>query len=51
MSNIQTEINQGVLTVKIHRPERKNSLTTQMYADLANALLGPWFESKWAHQI
>ena len=26
------------MTVKIHRPERKNSLTTQMYADLANAL-------------
>jgi enoyl-CoA hydratase/carnithine racemase len=40
MSAIQTHITNGVMCVKIHRPERKNSLTSEMYAALAHAVGG-----------
>jgi enoyl-CoA hydratase/carnithine racemase len=38
MSNIQTERREGVLVISIVRPEKKNALTTAMYADLGGAL-------------
>jgi len=38
MSHILTHAEAGVLTITLHRPERKNSLTSAMYAALADAL-------------
>lgn len=38
MSHIRSQLNDGVLHIVIDRPERKNALTTPMYADLADAL-------------
>ena len=38
MSNIQTERRDGVFVISIARPEKKNALTTEMYADLRAAL-------------
>ena len=35
---IQTDLQGGVLTVKINRPEKKNALNVAMYGALANAL-------------
>lgn len=35
---ILTELNQGVLTLTLHRPEKKNALSQQMYRDLVLAL-------------
>ncbi|WNO60745.1 enoyl-CoA hydratase-related protein [Rheinheimera sp. MMS21-TC3] len=35
---ILTELNQGVLTITLHRPEKKNALSQQMYRDLVQAL-------------
>lgn len=37
MSSIDTSIEEGVLTVLINRPEKKNALTAEMYAGLADA--------------
>ncbi|OGU17729.1 MAG: enoyl-CoA hydratase [Geobacteraceae bacterium GWC2_53_11] len=36
---IQSELLDGILTVRINRPEKKNALTTVMYGALADALL------------
>jgi enoyl-CoA hydratase/carnithine racemase len=36
---IQSEIQDGILTVRINRPEKRNALTTAMYGSLADALL------------
>jgi enoyl-CoA hydratase/carnithine racemase len=36
--NIRTAVADGVLTVRIDRPEKKNSLTQAMYAGLADAI-------------
>ncbi|NND72636.1 MAG: enoyl-CoA hydratase [Rhodothermales bacterium] len=36
--NIITEIEDGILTITISRPERKNALTTSMYESLSEAL-------------
>ena len=38
MSNIQTEQRDGVFVITLARPEKKNALTTEMYADLRAAL-------------
>ena len=35
---VLTELNQGVLTITLHRPEKKNALSQQMYRDLVQAL-------------
>jgi enoyl-CoA hydratase/carnithine racemase len=35
---ILTELNQGVLAITLHRPEKKNALSQQMYRDLVSAL-------------
>jgi enoyl-CoA hydratase/carnithine racemase len=35
---IQSELLDGILTVRINRPEKKNALTTAMYGALADAL-------------
>jgi enoyl-CoA hydratase/carnithine racemase len=35
---IQTELNEGVLSLRINRPEKKNALNLAMYASLAAAL-------------
>lgn len=35
---ILTERNQGVLTIRLHRPDKKNALSQQMYRDLVSAL-------------
>jgi enoyl-CoA hydratase/carnithine racemase len=35
---IQTDLQDGILTVRINRPEKKNALTTAMYGALADAL-------------
>jgi enoyl-CoA hydratase/carnithine racemase len=36
-AHVVTEIDRGVMTVRIHRPEKKNALTAAMYAALAQA--------------
>lgn len=36
---VQTEFQEGILTVRINRPEKKNALNTAMYGALADALL------------
>lgn len=36
---IQTDLQDGILTVRINRPEKRNALTTAMYGALADALL------------
>lgn len=36
---VQTELLEGILTVRINRPEKKNALNTVMYGSLADALL------------
>jgi enoyl-CoA hydratase/carnithine racemase len=36
---VQTELREGILTVRINRPEKKNALNTVMYGALADALL------------
>ena len=38
MSEVTTALNDGVLTVTISRPEKKNALTDAMYGALADAL-------------
>jgi enoyl-CoA hydratase/carnithine racemase len=38
MSNIQTEHREGVLVLRIARPEKKNALTAAMYASLTSGL-------------
>jgi enoyl-CoA hydratase/carnithine racemase len=38
--HILTELADGVLTITINRPEKKNALTVQMYADIVAALHG-----------
>ena len=38
MSDVSTELNGGVLTITISRPEKKNALTNDMYAAMADAL-------------
>ncbi|MBN35149.1 MAG: enoyl-CoA hydratase [Rhodospirillaceae bacterium] len=38
--HIQTEINDGVLEIRMNRPKKKNALTPEMYSALADALLG-----------
>ena len=35
---VLTELNQGVLAISLHRPEKKNALSQQMYLDLVAAL-------------
>lgn len=35
---VETVLEQGVLTVRLNRPEKKNALTGEMYADLADAI-------------
>jgi enoyl-CoA hydratase/carnithine racemase len=35
---IKTDLQDGILTVQINRPEKKNALTTAMYGELADAL-------------
>lgn len=37
-SNVRTARDAGVMTITIHRPEKKNALTQAMYLDLAAAL-------------
>jgi len=36
--HVQTELEQGVLIVRINRPDKKNALTPDMYAALADAI-------------
>ncbi len=38
MSYVTTELNAGVLTITVSRPEKKNALTNQMYGALADGL-------------
>ena len=38
--HILTKINDGVLEIRMNRPEKKNALTNEMYSALADALLG-----------
>ncbi|PRB84652.1 enoyl-CoA hydratase [Pseudomonas sp. MYb185] len=38
MSEVTTELNAGVLTISISRPDKKNALTNAMYGALADAL-------------
>ncbi len=35
---IQTELSEGIFTIRINRPEKKNALTTAMYGAMADAL-------------
>ncbi|HSR11420.1 MAG TPA: enoyl-CoA hydratase [Thermodesulfobacteriota bacterium] len=36
---IVTDLNEGILRIRIHRPEKKNALTFAMYQELADALI------------
>ena len=36
---ISSEINDGIHVVRINRPEKKNALTSEMYAALADAVV------------
>ena len=38
MSDILTDVTDGVLTITFNRPEKKNSITAAMYASMADAL-------------
>lgn len=37
MSNIRYEVKEGIAVITLHRPEKLNTLTLQMYEDLGNA--------------
>ena len=39
MTDILTDITNGVMTITINRVEKKNSITSAMYAAMADALM------------
>ncbi|MCB2028947.1 MAG: enoyl-CoA hydratase/isomerase family protein, partial [Rhodoferax sp.] len=38
MSDILTDVTDGVMTITFNRPDKKNSITAAMYAAMADAL-------------
>ena len=38
MSDILTDVTDGVMTITFNRPDKKNSITAAMYASMADAL-------------